>query len=152
MTELDLSAFDEDFALFIEAGFIAVKQMDEPSARKLFFAAQTLKPEHPAPSVGLGYIALNRLEVADAVEHFEEVLEKDPEHQLARAFLGIAYLLKKPTREQGRALVKEALETTDDPTVINLCKVTMQWADKDLQDKKAPFFAGPAPEEKTEST
>lgn len=146
MTELDLSAFDEDFALFIEAGFIAVKQMDEPSARKLFFAAQALKPEHPAPSVGLGYIALNRLEIADAVEHFEEVLEKDPEHHLARAFLGIAYLLKKPTRDKGREMIKIALESTDDPTVVNLCKVTAQWADKDLQDKKAPFFTG-SPEE-----
>lgn len=146
MTELDLKAFDEDFGTFVEAGFIAVKQMDEPSATKLFHAAQVLKPDHPAPRVGLGYIALNRLEVKDAIKYFEEVLEIEPDHHLAQAFLGIAYLLKKPTRAQGKELMDKALKETDDPTVKNLCEVAMQWADKDLQDKKAPFFAKPEEE------
>lgn len=143
MTKLEIEALDEDFALFIEAGFIAVKQMDEPSAKKMFYAAEVIRPDHPAPLVGLGYIALNRLEVKEAVEYFQDVLEIDPEYHLARAFLGIAYLLKKPTRDKGYQLVKKALAETDDPTITNLCKKTMDWADKDLKDKKAPFFMAP---------
>ena len=34
--ENPLDFFKDDFALFIEAGFIAVKQLDEIAARRLF--------------------------------------------------------------------------------------------------------------------
>lgn len=141
MSEVNMKSFDEDFALFIEAGFVAVKQVDEPSARKLFYAAEAIRPDHPAPLVGLGYIALNRLEVKEAVEYFKEVLEMDPDYHLARAFLGIAYLLKKTTRKEGYDQVKQAMKETDDETVKNLCEKSLEWADKDLKEKKAPFFS-----------
>ena len=73
MDEFKLAEFKEDFALFIEAGFIAVKQLDETSASRLFDAAQVLSPDHSAPKIGLGYIALNKLEVKQATKIFEEV-------------------------------------------------------------------------------
>ena len=56
-----LEDFRHDFALLIEAGFVAVKQLDELSARRLFEAAQVLRPDSTAPQIGLGYIALNKL-------------------------------------------------------------------------------------------
>lgn len=135
--------FKEDFALLIEAGFIAVKQLDEISAKQLFFAAQQLNPTSPAPLIGLGYIALNKLEVDKARRIFEDVVDQHPEHHLALTFLGMCLLLKKETRRKGEELIKDTKAKTDDPTVKNLCEVSLSWAEKDLKKKgsKAPFFS-----------
>lgn len=136
-----LDPFKEDFAMMIEAGFIAVNQQDEPSAKKLFHAARMLDPASPAPSVGLGFIALNKLEVKEAERVFKEILESHPDHHLARTFLGIAYLLTEKNRKEGETLIKDAMKKTDDETVRNLGKISLEWADKDLKKTKAPFFS-----------
>lgn len=136
-----LEPFQEDFKMLLEAGFMAVQQQDEPNARKLFHAAGALRPEHSAPKVGLGYIALNKLQLKEAEEVFEDILKVDPENQLARAFLGIAYLLSEPKRGDGEKLVKEAMKKTDDQTIVTLCQTSLDWADKDLKRTAAPFFA-----------
>jgi Flp pilus assembly protein TadD len=133
--------FDADFSLFIEAGFIAVAQKDEPGAAKLFNAAQILRPWDPAPEIGLGYIALNKLEVDKAEVLLNSALKKEPDHLLAKTFLGIAYLLQEPKRKKGEALIKDAMAKTDDEAVVELGKVSLMWADKDLKPSKAPFFA-----------
>ncbi|MDP1835221.1 MAG: HrpB1 family type III secretion system apparatus protein [Chlamydiales bacterium] len=153
MAEQDkLEDFQHDFALLIEAGFVAVKQLDEVSARRLFEAAQILRPESTAPQIGLGYIALNKLEVKEASAIFEEVMQREPDNYLAQAFLGIAYLLVKAKRKKGEELISEANEKSDDPTVKNLCSISLDWAEKDLkkkQEAKAPFFQEAQEEEET---
>ncbi len=145
MTEQDrLADFRHDFALLIEAGFVAVKQLDEISSRRLFEAAQVLKPDSTAPQIGLGYIALNKLEIKEASALFEAVVKQEPDNYLAQAFLGICYLLVKTKRKRGEELISEANEKTNDPTVKNLCSLALEWAEKDLKtrDNKAPFFSG----------
>jgi hypothetical protein len=131
--------FREDFALLIEAGFVAVKQLDEVAATRLFRAAQTILPEATAPQVGLGYIALNKLEIKEASRLFEGVLQKEPGNDLAKAFLGICLLLNKERREEGEVLVRGIAETTEDPTVKNLCTISLEWAEKDLKKMKNLF-------------
>lgn len=151
--KLNLEEFDEDFALFIEAGFIAVNQKDEVNSTRLFSAAKIMRPESPAPIIGLGYIALNKLEVGKAADLFKEALKKDPEHHLAKAFLGISYLLVEEKRAEGEKLIQEAQEASDDPTIANLADISLEWAEKDLkkEGKKsgsgAPFFAEVGKEE-----
>jgi len=86
-----MSSFKEDFSLLIEAGFVAVKQLDETSATRIFQAAQVLSNTSTAPQIGLGYIALNKLELKEATKIFEEVLKKEPENYLAQTFLGICF-------------------------------------------------------------
>jgi predicted Zn-dependent protease len=49
-----LDGFKDDYALFIEAGFVAIKQLDEIAARRLFKAAELLNPENPASQLGIG--------------------------------------------------------------------------------------------------
>lgn len=137
-----LEDFKEDFSLLIEAGFVAVKQLDETSASRIFSAAQIMSPDSTAPQIGLGYIALNKLELKGAVSIFEAVMKKEPENYLAQTFLGICFLLNKPKRKKGEKLILEAIERSTDPTVKNLGQVSLEWADKDLSKKKAPFFAG----------
>ena len=82
-----LDFFAEDFALFIEAGFIAVKQLDEIAARRLFKAAETLKPESSAPKLGLGYIELNKMRPQEASKIFETILSALSRSKLSQKFL-----------------------------------------------------------------
>ena len=133
--------FKEDFPLLIEAGFIAVKQLDETSATRIFQAAQVISPHSTAPQLGLGYIALNKLELKEATKIFEEILQKEPENYLAQTFLGICLMLSKPKRKKGEKLVREAMEKATDPTVQSLAKISLEWAERDLKKEKAPFFA-----------
>jgi lipopolysaccharide biosynthesis regulator YciM len=141
MSDEKLEAFKEDFPLLIEAGFVAVKQLDETSASRIFHAAQALNPESTAPQIGLGYISLNKLEVKEATKAFEEVIKKEPENYLAQTFLGICFLLNKPKRKKGEKLIQEAMKKTDNPSIKNLGEVSLEWANKDLTKKEAPFFA-----------
>lgn len=150
MDDGKLREFKDDFALLIEAGFIAVKQLDETSATRIFNAAQAMSPGNVAPQIGLGYIALNKLEIKKATKIFEEVTTKEPENWLAQTFLGMCYLLTKPKRKKGEKLVQEAIEKTTDPTVKSLGQITLEWAEKDLKKEKAPFFA--AKQEEGEET
>jgi len=146
----NLAPFKEDFALLIEAGFIAVKQCDERSARQIFKAAQILSPKSVAPEIGLGYIALNKMQLKESDAIFEEVVKKEPNNHLATAFLGISYALQKGKRKKGIELLESAKASSDEPTVKNLADITLQWVVKDLEkkDSKAPFFQQSKKEDK----
>lgn len=133
-----LQAFAEDYSLLIESGFVAIKQCDEIAARRLFKAAEVLNPENPASQVGLGYIELNKLRVSQAAEIFGNIVRSHPEHYLAKALLGVAYLLTPDKREEGRNLITEAGKKSDDPTIKNLSSVCLEWVDKDLKNRPLP--------------
>lgn len=142
MEEEKFKEFKEDFALLIEAGFVAVKQLDEISAKRIFQAAQSLSPHNTAPQIGIGYIALNKLEIKEATRIFETVTQTEPNNHLAQTFLGICFLLTKSKRKKGEKLIREIMEQTTDPTIKNLGAISLEWSDKDLSKKmKAPFFA-----------
>lgn len=135
--------FKEDFSLLIEAGFVAVKQLDETSANRIFHAAQVISPLSTAPQLGIGYIALNKLEIKEATKIFEEIVKKEPENHLAQTFLGICFLLTPPKRKKGEKMVREILSKASDPTIKSLAQISLEWAEKDLTKDKAPFFASP---------
>ncbi len=135
-----LEEFSNDFSLFIEAGFVAVKQLDEISANRIFTAAQMVSPNSTAPQIGLGYIALNKLDLKEAVRHFDNVVKKEPENNLAKTFYGICLLLNKQKRADGEKLIHEIIEKSDDPTIKALGEIALEWAEKDLKKMKAPFF------------
>lgn len=147
MSKEKLDDFKEDFALLIEAGFIAVKQLDEISATRIFNAAQMLNPNSVAPQIGLGYIALNKLEIKQATRIFEDILRREPENHLAQTFLGMCYLLTKPKRKKGEKIIHDAMEKTSDPTIKNLGAISLEWAEKDLNKTKSPFFSNAVAEE-----
>ncbi len=144
--EEKIEELKEDFSLLIEAGFVAVKQLDAISSSRIFVAGQMISPGHTAPQIGLGYIALNQLNMKEATHIFEEINQKEPDNLLAKTFLGICYLLSKPKRKKGEKIIKDAIENTEDPTIKNLGEISLEWADKDLNKAKAPFFEQPKPE------
>jgi lipopolysaccharide biosynthesis regulator YciM len=142
MDEEKMAEFKEDFSLLIEAGFVAVKQMDEVSATRIFQAAQAMSPFNTAPQIGMGYIALNKLQIKEATRIFETVTQTEPENYLAQTFLGMCFLLTKGKRKKGEKIINEAMEKTADPTIKNLGAISLEWAEKDLYKKSsAPFFA-----------
>jgi lipopolysaccharide biosynthesis regulator YciM len=137
----EIEPFKKDFSLFIEAGFVAAKQTDEVSSTNLFRAAKELNSEHVMSDIGLGYIALNKLEVKQATKIFEDVVKKEPENYLAQTLLGVSYLLVPAKRSKGETLIKEAMSKTDDETIADLGKVSLEWSEKELKKKDSPFTA-----------
>lgn len=141
--EEKIEELKEDFSLLIEAGFVSVKQLDAISSSRIFVAAQMISPGHTAPQIGLGYIALNQLNMKEATHIFEKIILKEPENLLAQTFLGISYLLSKPKRKKGEKMIKEAISKTEDSTIKSLGEISLEWADKDLNKAKSPFFEQP---------
>jgi hypothetical protein len=155
-----IKSFNEDFSTLIEAGFIAVKQGSEQHAKQLFHAAQILRPDHSAPVLGFGYIALNSLNLEMARHLFSSVLEKEPQNALAKVLLGFSYLSAKfvdASQKQkgtlssfiklgnvdelsasGEKLIKEALEYSSESSVQFLGKSALE-----LSKKISEFDATP---------
>jgi tetratricopeptide (TPR) repeat protein len=153
--------FKQDFGLLVEGGFIAVKQGNRDAAEKLFRAAQLLKPNHTAPTIGFGYVALNSMNLQLARKYFEEVLEKEPQNAVAKVYLGFCFILTKvnfkkrrqPTVKpeeidalaaHGTKLINEALKETDEAevkrfgeAVLELSKKADSYQDTPLKTSKS---------------
>lgn len=85
--------FIEDFPLLVELGLIAIKQGDEEGAHKLFNAAGLLNPQSTVKKMGLGLIAMHKLDLVNARKYFQEVINEEPNNFRASAFLGLSYVL-----------------------------------------------------------
>ncbi len=131
--------YKEDWLLFTEAGFIAVNQADEDSALKLFRAGVALNPENTLPQVGFGYLHLHKLELKQAVKVFEQVLDKEPENEMAKAFMGICMSMMPNAVGKGEKILEQTLKSKD-PMIKNLSHVAMDFVDKFV--KKSPGPAG----------
>lgn len=140
MGQQKFQEFKSDFALLIQSGFIAIKQLDEASAKRIFQAALVISPDSTAPLVGIGYIALSKLEVKEATQIFEAIVQHEPQNHLAQMFLGICYLLSKANRKEGEELIEKTMNKTEDETIKNVGRVAKEWSEKDLKKLKSPFF------------
>ena len=123
----NFSKYNEDFFLFLEAGFIAINQADEDSATKLFKTCKLLQPENTLPEVALGYMHIHKLELKEAKEIFNKVLEKEPEHEMAKAFLGIALSFSPKTLDEGESLLNETVKECSDNDVKKTAKVSLDF-------------------------
>ncbi len=114
--------FAKDVPLLVEAGFIAIKQIDEEGATQCFYAAMVIDPDHSLPVVGLGMVHLLKLELDEAKEMFNMVLQKEPGNEMAKTMLGIAnlYDVNKEGLKKGRNLIESAMEDTDDKELKKL--------------------------------
>lgn len=89
-----IEAFQEDLALFVEAGLVAIKHGDEESARKLFSGVGVLDPEHTSKDMGNGLIALHKMELQKAETLFRKVIKSDTTDYRAQSFLAFTLLLR----------------------------------------------------------
>lgn len=154
---MDLQQFKQDFALLVEAGFIAVKQGNTKAAQELFHAAAYIKPENSAPALGYGYIALHALNLKGAEKIFTDVLAKEPKNAMAKVLLGFTLLMPKflsvnraaaakqnpeevkKSVTRGRELLKEAVELGgNDPAVRSLASASEEMLAKVETYQKSP--------------
>ena|SRR3989338_11297530 len=135
----NLKNYKEDYILFLEAGFIAVNQADEDAALKLFKAAEMLQPSNTLPKVGFGYLHLHKLELKQAVRIFEEVLEAEPQNEMAKAFLGLCMSMTPNQVEKGEKILEQTLKSKD-PMIKKLSDTALDFVQRFV--KKAPGPAG----------
>lgn len=132
-----LSTYDPDFVLFLECGFIAVNQADEPSATSLFRACEILRPDNNIPKVGRGYMHLLKLELKEAIKNFEEVLRKEPGNEMARAFLGLAQCLTPDGVLKGEKMLHET-EKSHDKEIKKMSKTAIDFIEKFVKKEPSP--------------
>ena len=125
----DLSKYNTDFFLFLEAGFIAINQADEDAAVKLFKACELLQPENLMYKTGLGYMHLHKLELEIACQYFEEVISKEPENQMAQTLLGIALSLTPNKVTKGQKILEKTAVNSADPEAKNVANLTLDFVD-----------------------
>lgn len=131
--------YKEDWLLFTEAGFIAVNQADEDAALKLFKAAEMLNPANTLPRVGFGYLHLHKLELKQAVKMFEDVIAKEPDNEMAKAFLGLCMGLMPNMIDKGERILEQTLHSGD-PMIQSLSRTAIDFVDQFI--KKTPGPAG----------
>ena len=130
-----LEKFTDDFFLFLELGFISVNQADEDSAVKLFKAAELLNPKSTLPRVGQGYLHLHKLELRQASEFFEKVLQEEPQNEMAKTFLGLCLTMSPNAVLQGEKILEEMTHSSD-KLIKNLSYTALDFVDQFV--KKAP--------------
>ncbi len=135
------SSFKSDFALLLEGGFIAVNQLDEENAWRLFASAQVLEPNHSGPLMGFGNIHLNKMEAEEAVRIFSAIVEQEPDNEMAKAFLGVACVITKKDLVRGEKLLKGAAECKTIPSVKQLGELWLNALDKIIKKQPARPFA-----------
>lgn len=131
-----LDKYKNDFKLLLEGGFFAANQADEDAAKKCFHAAQTLQPSNTMPKVGFGYIHLLKLELKQACGIFEEIVNKEPSNEMARALLGLSFALTTKEVDKGEKHLLEAEKKSSDSAVKQMARTSIEFIERFI--KKAP--------------
>ncbi len=129
--------YKDHFFTLLEAGFIAVNQADEDSATKLFHAASILDKESNFPKIGIGYLHLHKLELKHACKLFNEVLEKEPNNEMAKTFLGICLSLTPDKVSEGEKILEETSKTSD-KDVKKVANTALEFVEKFVKKPKPP--------------
>lgn len=138
----ELVPFDEDFPFFIDAGLLAIKQGDEINARRCLQAAQVIRPQHSAPRLCNGLIALNKLQLPEAERIFTSLIEERPDHALAQALLALTLLLTSGKEQEGVQRLTRLLEESEEPDVKQLAQNSLDWyAKRNTQQKSRRSFS-----------
>ena len=133
----DFGRYDEDFFLFLEAGFIAINQADEEAAIRLFKACELLRPDNTLAIVGLGYLYLHKLELKAAMQYFRTVIEKEPENAMAQTLLGIALSLTPDHVTEGERLLEKAAKGSTDADIQKVANTTLEFVDKHVKKSRS---------------
>jgi hypothetical protein len=124
-----LKLFKEDIHDLLEAGFIAINQADEDSARQLFDASMLLDNGNILCWIGKGYLALHKLDTKTATIMFEKALEIEPHNQMARTFLGFTQMFIPNKVDSGEKICHEAMKATDIPEIKKFAQSAIEFSE-----------------------
>lgn len=131
----------DDFILLLEAGFIAVNSADEDAALKLFRSAELLDGNNVLPTVGFGYLHLHKLELKQACERFEEVLKKEPHHEMTKTLLGLALSMQPNAVTKGEKILEQTVHSKN-PMIKELSNTALDFVERFIKKPGGP--AGPS--------
>ncbi len=134
----NLNKYDEDFFLFLEAGFIAINQADEDSAVKLFKTCEILRPDNALIQVGFGYLHFHKLELKAAIDCFEKVLEKEPDNAMAKTFLGLSLSLWPEKIAEGEKILTESAMNSDDDSIKKVANSSLDFVENFVKKNPGP--------------
>ena len=129
---------EEDSILLTEAGFIAVNQMDEDAALKLFKAAELLNAKSTLPQVGIGYLHLHKLDLKEACKAFDAVVKRDPHNEMAKTLYGLALGLSNETSNKGEKILHETAQGSRDPMLKQLGDTAIAFIDRFVKRTPGP--------------
>jgi len=133
--------YNEDYVLFLEAGFIAVNQSDEEAAIRLFKSCETLRPENVMAKIGYGYLHLHKLELKQACQDFEQALEQEPTNEVAKALLGLCTSLQPKMADKGSSILAETAQSSD-PFVKQMSTTALNFVDRFVRKEEPPMKGG----------
>jgi hypothetical protein len=131
-----LEKYTDDFFFLLEGGFIAIKNTDEDSAIKLFRACELLRPESTFPSIGFGYMHLCKLELKQAAAMFTRALDKEPENEMAKTFLGIVLSMNPTETAKGERILSEMAKSASDKGIKELSNTAIDFVDLHIKSKQ----------------
>ncbi len=99
----------EELAVMLEAAFIYRDAGKYDHARDIFLGVRALEPGWDVPEVGLGTVAFQQGEFAQAARHYRRALDRNPQSAWAYAHLGELALFSKD-KDQARGHLNKALE------------------------------------------
>lgn len=133
-----LQKYKDHYILLCEAGFIAVNQMDEDSAKKLFSAAALLAPTNSLPKIGQGYMHFCKLELSQATSIFEEVIKSEPDNELAQTLLGLCLSFSPKNQAEGEKSLESTAKAAKDPAIKNLASSALDFIEKFVKKSPSP--------------
>lgn len=118
---------------------MAVNNADEDSAIKLFKASQILKPDNSLPQIGFGYMHMCKLELKQAALIFEEVSQKEPDNEMAKAFHGICMSMTPNEVAKGEKVLTTSAKASDDPEIRKLADSALNFVDTFVKKPSSPM-------------
>lgn len=134
-----LETYKKDFYLFLEGGFVAIKEMDEDSALKLFDAAKLLEPDNPLVFVGYGYIHLCKLELEKAEACVRKALELESENETAKGLLGVILSMSQTKTAQGETMLNEISNRSNTKENKNMANAALNFVNKLCKKDPSPL-------------
>ena len=135
---MNYQKYQPHFIVMTEAGFVAVNKGDEDSAVKLFKAAALIAPDQSLPKIGFGYIHLCKLELKQAAKVFSDILEIEPDNEMAKTFLGLSLSLNPTELSKGEEILAETDRTAKDPMIKDLASNALKFVSRFVKKASSP--------------
>jgi ABC-type sugar transport system ATPase subunit len=88
----------------------------------------------------MGYLNLCKLQLKAARQIFEEVLEEEPNNEMAKTFLGLEPSSLNPAEvKHGEKILAEAAKHSEDPVVKDLAANALDFVHKFVMKSEAPL-------------
>lgn len=115
----------QDLQLLMETGYLACSRGYLAEAETIFNGLAALRPGNSYPLIGKAVAQMSAGQHLDAAHLLRtQVLEPNPNHALARAFLGLALKLACRGHESQREL-GQAAQQHDDPVAADMARALL---------------------------